>query len=210
MEKRHINTNDCEVCGKCKGLPVKDTSKCERLYTIMVFSENVPGLLSQITAVFTRRQVNIESLNTCGSSIPGIHKYTFTCFCSEGMAKMLTLQIERRIDVLQARYYVDDELFTLEAALFKISTPVMMDEPEITEAIRHHGAHIVEVNPVYSTIEKIGRTSTIFDLFDELHKKGAVLQFSRTGRICLTKSKEEYLDKYLAEREKEKKDNNIK
>ncbi|MCQ2095599.1 MAG: acetolactate synthase small subunit [Bacteroidaceae bacterium] len=170
----------------------------------MVFSENVPGLLSQITAVFTRRQVNIESLNTCGSSIPGIHKYTITCVCTENMAKMLTLQIERRIDVLQARYYVDDELFSLEAALYKISTPVMMNDSEITEAIRHHGAHIVEVNPVFSTIEKIGRTTTIFDLFDLLHEKGAVLQFSRTGRISLTKSKEEYLDKFLAERENEK------
>ena len=33
------------------------------LYTLLVYSENVAGILNQITAVFTRRQVNIESLN---------------------------------------------------------------------------------------------------------------------------------------------------
>ncbi len=30
-------------------------------YTLIVFSENFAGLLNQVTAVFTRRQVNIES-----------------------------------------------------------------------------------------------------------------------------------------------------
>ena len=34
----------------------------ERLYTLLVYSENVAGVLNQIAAVFTRRQVNIESL----------------------------------------------------------------------------------------------------------------------------------------------------
>lgn len=197
-------SNDCEACGKCKGLAEKDTTRCERLYTIVVFSENVPGLLSQITAVFTRRQLNIESLNTCSSSIPGIHKYTITCICTEDVAKMLTLQIERKIDVLQAKYYTDDELFILEAALLKISTPNMLENPEISETIRFYGAHIVEVNSIYSTVEKIGRTSTIINLFEKLNKFGVVLQFTRTGRICITKSKEEPLNKFLAEREQER------
>jgi acetolactate synthase-1/3 small subunit len=31
----------------------------KNLYTLMVYSENVAGILNQITAVFTRRQVNI-------------------------------------------------------------------------------------------------------------------------------------------------------
>ena len=51
----------------------------ESLYTILVFSENLAGILNQVTAVFTRRQINIESLNVCASSTPGVHKYTITC-----------------------------------------------------------------------------------------------------------------------------------
>ena len=46
-----------------------------KLYTLLVYSENVAGILNQVTAVFTRRQVNIESLNVlvCIStpSLPG-------------------------------------------------------------------------------------------------------------------------------------------
>ena len=53
------------------------------LYTLLVYSENVAGILNQITAVFTRRQVNIESLNVSASSIPGVHKYTITAWSDE-------------------------------------------------------------------------------------------------------------------------------
>ena len=40
----------------------------KKLYTLLVYSENIAGILNQITAVFTRRQVNIESLNVSASS----------------------------------------------------------------------------------------------------------------------------------------------
>ena len=66
-------------------------------YTLIVYSENYAGILNQITAVFTRRQVNIETLNVCASSTPGVHKYTITCYCKQEMAEMLTKQIEKRI-----------------------------------------------------------------------------------------------------------------
>ncbi len=54
----------------------------KKLYTLLVYSENIAGILNQITAVFTRRQVNIESLNVSASSIKNIHKYTITAWTS--------------------------------------------------------------------------------------------------------------------------------
>ena len=62
----------------------------KKLYTLLVYSENVAGILNQVTAVFTRRQVNIESLNVSASSIPGVHKYTITAWSDEDqIVKML-------------------------------------------------------------------------------------------------------------------------
>ena len=45
----------------------------QKLFTLQVYTENIAGILNQITAVFTRRQINIESLNVSPSSIKGIH-----------------------------------------------------------------------------------------------------------------------------------------
>ena len=175
----------------------------KKLYTILVFSENIAGVLNQITAVFTRRQINIESLNVCASSTPGVHKYTITCYCTEEMVNMLKKQIEKRIDVLQARYYTAEEIFMLESSLLKISAPTMMENPEVCRIVRHYGARIVEANPTYAAVEKTGTTEEIISLFEALNKLGVVRQFARSGRICITRGTREHLDEYLAERERE-------
>lgn len=49
-------------------------------YTITVFSENAVGVLNQITTIFTRRQLNIETLSVSPSALEGIHKFTITTF----------------------------------------------------------------------------------------------------------------------------------
>lgn len=189
---------DCNVCNRCadaaEGLP---------LYTMIIYSENFAGILNQITAVFTRRQVNIETLNVCASSTPGVHKYTITCYCDEEMARMLTRQMEKKIDVLQANYFTDRELFTLEVSLIKVSTPAMLADPEVPRTVRLHGARIVEVNPTYSIVEKKGKTQDILSLYQQLNERGAVLQYVRSGRIAVTRSTVETLDKYLEERAQE-------
>lgn len=174
------------------------------LYTLIIYSENFAGILNQITAVFTRRQVNIESLNVCASSTPGVHKYTITCYCKQEMAEMLTKQIEKKIDVLQANCFVDDEIFILETSLLKLSTPMMLADQEISRIVRRFDAKIVEVNPTYAIVEKTGVTDDVIELFSQLDAIGCVLQFVRTGRIAVTKSCVERLDQYIAQREEDR------
>lgn len=171
-----------------------------KLYTMIIYSENFAGILNQITAVFTRRQVNIESLNVCASSTPGVHKYTITCNCSEEMVQTLCKQIEKKIDVLQANYFTDDEIFIMEACLLKVSTEGLLQNPAASKAVRHRGARIVEVNPTFSIIEKKGLTDDIISLFSELNALGIVRQFVRSGRIAVTRDCIEHLDRYLESR----------
>lgn len=173
------------------------------LYTLIIYSENFAGILNQITAVFTRRQVNIESLNVCASSTPGVHKYTITCYCKQEMAEMLTKQIEKKIDVLQANCFIDDEIFILETSLLKLSTPMVLANKDISRIVRQYDSRIVEVNPTYTIVENTGITKDVIELFTQLDALGCVLQFVRTGRIAVTKSCIERLDAYIAKREEE-------
>ena len=100
------------------------------LYTLIVHSENIAGLLNQITAVFTRRQINIESLNVSASSIKGIHKYTITTWTTKDQIEKIVKQIEKKIDVIQANYFTDHEIYQREIALYKLSTPIFVENPE--------------------------------------------------------------------------------
>ena len=171
------------------------------LYTIIVHSENIAGLLNQVTAVFTRRQINIESLNVSASSISGVHKYTITCFTTPDIVEKVVRQIEKKIDVIQAHYFTDDEIFQREIAMYKVSTPVFQDNPQCSKVIRRFSAHIVEVNPVYSIVVIDGMSDEIAALYDELRQLDCVLQFVRSGRIAVSTSCFEKVNDYLYHRE---------
>lgn len=171
------------------------------LYTIIVHSENIAGLLNQVTAVFTRRQINIESLNVSASSIKGVHKYTITCWTTPDIVEKVVRQIEKKMDVIQAHYFTDKEIFQREVAMYKVSTPEFQSTAEASKVVRSYGAHIVEVNPTYSIVEMTGMSDDITNLYQELRNLNCVLQFVRSGRIAVSTSCFERVNEYLAHRE---------
>ena len=170
------------------------------LYTLNVYSENIAGILNQITTIFTRRQLNIESLNVSAFSIKGNHKYYITTCTDEDTIQKVTKQIEKRIDVVQAHYFTDDEIFFREIALYKIPTQELLDSNRVEYIVSRHNARIIEINPTYMVIQKSGTTEETQELYDDLKEIG-ILQFVRSGRIAITKSCVEKLSEYLTERE---------
>ena len=176
----------------------------KKLYTLLVYSENIAGILNQITAVFTRRQVNIESLNVSASSIPGVHKYTITAWSDEDQIQKIVHQIEKKIDVVKANYFTDDQLFIRESGLYKLSTPMVLENPEISRTIRRFDAQIIEVNPTYVIVMKHGVTEDIISLYRALDTFGCVFQYTRSGRIAVTRGKQEQVSEFLEQREKER------
>jgi len=175
----------------------------KKLYTLLVYSENIAGILNQITAVFTRRQVNIESLNVSASSIPGVHKYTITAWHdNEQEIIKITKQIEKKIDVVKANYYTDEQLFIREVGLYKLSTPVVLENPEISRLIRKADAQIMEVNPTYCMVILSSVTEDITNLYFALEKFDCVLQYTRSGRIAITRSTVEQVSVFLEMQEK--------
>ena len=173
----------------------------KKFYTILVYSENIVDILNQITAVFTRRQVNIESLNVSASSIPGVHKYTITAWSDEDQIVKITRQIDMKIDVVKANYFTDEQLFIRESGLYKLTTQRVLENPEISRTIRRFDAHIIEVNPTYTIVMKYGVTEEIIELFRALDAFGCVLQYTRSGRIAVTRGMQEQVSEFLEERE---------
>lgn len=172
------------------------------LYTVTVYSENQVGLLNQISIIFTRRSLNIESLTVSASAIEGIHKFTITTYADdEDVMERLVSQIEKRVDVLKSFYYTDSEIVYQEVALYKVSTDWLLDSSDMEELIRKHNARILEVNRTFTVIEKSGQTEETQMLFEELSSKTTVLQFVRSGRIAITKSPIEHVSEFLKEQE---------
>lgn len=172
----------------------------QTLYTVTVYSENQVGLLNQISIIFTRRQLNIESLSVSGSAIEGVHKFTITTYSDRETMEKLVKQIEKQIDVLRAFFYTDDEIIFQEVALYKVPTDKLLDDRSIEDLIRKHNARILEVNRTYTVIEKSGHPDETQSLFEELSRYD-VMQFVRSGRVAITKSTVEHVSIFLQEQQ---------
>ena len=172
----------------------------QTLYTVTVYSENQVGLLNQISIIFTRRQLNIESLSVSGSAIEGVHKFTITTYSDRETMEKLVKQIEKRIDVLRAFFYTDDEIIFQEVALYKVPTDKLLDDRSIEDLIRKHNARILEVNRTYTVIEKSGHPDETQSLFEELSRYD-VMQFVRSGRVAITKSTVDHVSIFLQEQQ---------
>ncbi len=170
------------------------------LYTLIIFSENLAGILNQITNVFTRRQLNIESLNVSASGVENVHRYTITCYTDPVTINTVTKQIEKKIDVIRANYYTTDEVYIMEQALYKISTTKLLENKNISKSIRKAMGKMVEVNPTYTIVSKEGMPDDIQELYENLKASDCLLQFVRSGIVAVTRSRREELSEFLEER----------
>ena len=82
-----------------------------------MYTENQIGLLNRIAIIFSRRKINIESLNTSPSEVPGIHRFTIVISETEEVVKKLVRQVEKQVEVLKAYYNTNEEIIWQELAL---------------------------------------------------------------------------------------------
>ena len=180
------------------------------LYTIIVHSENISGILNQVAAVFTRLQVNIESLNVSASSMKNVHKFTITCKTTAKNVDKILKQINKKLDVINAACYTDEEIFQSEIAMFKISTDQFQYWEDTSRLLREYNTHIVEVTPEYLVVELAGSTEAIDSLYRELDRIHCVRQFVRSGKIAVTSSPLEQVSGLLEKRKERYMRNNFR
>ena len=173
-------------------------------YTVTIYTENQIGLLAQITNVFTRHGLSIWSLSAGATSMEGVHNITIVTAGSEKKVRESVQQIEKRVDVIKVFFYTADKIVYRELCLYKVPTPALMEYGDIETLLNRYHARIVEMNKVFTVIQKTGLSDETARLHDELKSVG-VLQFVRSGRIAVSRAEQEPVFKFLKKREKERK-----
>ncbi|MBT8252381.1 MAG: acetolactate synthase small subunit [Flavobacteriaceae bacterium] len=155
-------------------------------FTVSVYTENNIGLLNRISAIFQRRHINVDSLNTSASEIEGVSRFTIVVQITETRMKKIIGQIDKQVEVIKAYYHTDEETIYQESCLFKIKSDLLFEERQIQNIIKESDARIVTVNREFFVLEKSGRRNEIDLLHRDLSAFG-IMQFVRSGRIAVTK-----------------------
>ncbi|MGB0522513.1 MAG: acetolactate synthase small subunit [Flammeovirgaceae bacterium] len=171
----------------------------KKIHTISIFTENHVGLLQRITILFTRRQINIESLNVSASEVKGIHRYTIVIKETEEHVKKVVKQIEKLVEVIKSFYHTDEETVYLEIALYKLPIDALANGFQIEQFVRENQAHVLTIEKDFFILEKTGHKAETQALLEKLEPFG-LLEFVRSGRVAVNKSMKN-VSEYLKELE---------
>ena len=106
--------------------------------------------------------------------------------------------------MIKAFFYTADKIVYRELCLYKVPTLALLQHGDIEDLLNRYHARIVEMNKVFTVIQKTGYSDETALLHDELKPVG-VLQFVRSGRIAVSRAEQEPVFKFLRKREMERK-----
>jgi acetolactate synthase-1/3 small subunit len=156
-------------------------------FIITVYTENSLGLLSRIAIMFSRRRINIESLNVAASEVKGVHRFTIIVSESEEVIQKLILQIEKQVEVLKSFYHTNASVVWKEQALYKVSgSAALLSEAE-RRLVEYGGRLIASEADAYKVFETTTSPETTEEILKELEPFG-LTEFVRGARIAIHKS----------------------
>lgn len=163
-------------------------------FTITVYTENHIGLLVRIATIFSRRKINIESLNTSPSEAEGIHRFTIVIEETEEVVRKIARQIEKQVEVLKAYYNTNDEIVWQELALYKVPTDEIAEKVQVERLLREYGARAVVIRKDYTIFETSGHREETDKLVEVLTPYG-LIEFVRSARVAIIKNSSGFHDK---------------
>jgi len=163
-------------------------------FTITVYTENHIGLLNRIAIIFSRRKINIDSLNTSPSEIEGIHRFTIVIDEAEDVVRKLVRQIEKQVEVLKAYYHTNEQIVWQEMALYKVPTDVIAEKVKVERLLRKYGARVVAIRSDYTVFETTGQREETEKLIEVLAPYG-LIEFVRSARVAIIKESNGFHEK---------------
>jgi len=158
-------------------------------YNITVYTENQIGLLTRIAIIFSRRKINIESLNTSPSEIESIHRFNIVITETEAVVRKVCRQIEKQVEVLKVYYNSNEDVIWQEMALYKVPTDQIAEKALVERLLRENGARAVVIRHDYTVFETTGHREETDALIEKLQPYG-LIEFVRSARIAIIKDSE--------------------
>lgn len=159
----------------------------EKIYTISAYTENTPGVLHRITASFTKRKVNVDSLTVSETERKGISIFTIVVRLEENLIATVIKQLRRIIEVREVYAFEDHEILQSEIAFIKVVAEKPEDRSKIEEVALRHEAIVTHVSDEAVVIQATGASDHIDSVYRMLEPFG-IKEFVRSGRIAVRKS----------------------
>ena len=147
-----------------------------------VYVDNVAGVMTRVSAMFTRRGFNIDTITSGVTDDPAYSRITIAMNGDKYVQEQIINQL-KKLQVVKRVQLLEDEPIKRELMLIKVSNKIKT-RSEIMTAVDVFRANVIDYSPEAMCIEVTGNPSKI-DAFIKLMQPFGILEMGRTGIVAL-------------------------
>ena len=152
-------------------------------HTLSVLVEDQPGVLARISALFSRRGFNIDSLAVGPTEVPGISRMTIVVNVEELPLEQVTKQLNKLVNVLKIVELEEKQAVQRELLLVKVRADEN-NRRDVLQVVDLFKARVADVGPEVITIELTGRPDKLEAMLRMLEPYG-IREMVQSGMVAL-------------------------
>ena len=168
-----------------------DTEK--KLYTLSLLVQDIPGVLSQVARLFSRKGYNIESIVSGETSQPGLTRITIVILGDELMVNQIAAQCRKLIPVQVVKILDEETSIQREFAMIKVRAEDRAARDEVIQMANIFRANIIDVSRETLTVAIFGdksKTSALIRLLSDF----GILEMAKTGTLAIERGRSSIYD----------------
>ncbi len=152
-------------------------------HTLSVLVEDKPGVLARISALFSRRGFNIDSLAVGPTEHPDISRMTIVVNVEESPLEQVTKQLNKLVEVIKIVELDPNASVQRELVLVKVgATPETRGQ--VLDCVQLFRAKVIDVSADAVTIQIVGNPGKISDFLKVLEPFG-VRELVQSGVVAI-------------------------
>ncbi len=131
----------------------------QKEYTISILVENSPGVLSQVSRLFSRKGYNIDSIASGTTEDPRVTRITIVMQGDEVIIGQITAQLRKLLCVISVKLLSPESAVQRELVLVKVRAETKDKRDEIIQVVNVFRASIVDISRETLTVVILGSES---------------------------------------------------
>jgi acetolactate synthase-1/3 small subunit len=164
-------------------------------HTLSVLVENKPGVLARVSALFSRRGFNIDSLAVGPTEHPDVSRMTIAVNVEDLPLEQVTKQLNKLVNVLKVVELEATSSVQRELLLVKVKAD-QATRSQVLEVVQLFRAKVVDVAADAVTIEATG-TADKLDAFIRVLEPFGIRELVQSGMVAVGRGARSITDRAL-------------
>ena len=153
-------------------------------HTLSILVENTPGVLSQVSRLFSRKGYNIDSIASGATEDPKVTRITIVMNGDGATIEQLAAQLRKLLCVISVKVLSTEDAVQRELVLVKVRAETKDKRDEVLQIVSVFRASVVDISRETLTVSILGDENKAGALMDLLADFG-LMEVVRTGIIAI-------------------------